>query len=539
MNPLRKAINKNTVVLIQPPNGMLGAFVYHMPLGLLYTASKIVKHGFNVKIVDLRIEKRNWRECLTETITDETLLVGFSVMSGAPVLNSLQIGRLIKKLYPDIPIVWGGPHLLLNFHDAMQDPNVDFAISGYGSTPMLQLCQHLIRQDESHDLPLIEGLSYRTKKGVNSVPSSCKVEVLNYRDIPYDLIEHNLHNYGQLGNGKRIFSVYSAMGCPYDCAFCSSPVQTRKHEVRYLKINPKQVIDHIEFLHTRYKAEYIYFIDDDSFVDIAHVESIIDGINKRNLKIQLAFRGARINEILKMTPEFLNKLVSSGTDILHIGAESGSQRILDMVNKSIQVEEIIEANLKLSRIKGIRPVYNWLVGLPSETTQDLILTQNIIITILEDNPAAIIMPPNRYRPLRGSELYEESIKRGYSPPKDAIEWSSQEAESYYKLPWITPEIESHIRMMHVASYFIDNKLFKLPTGKGLFYIFLKISARIYRPIATARLKSHNASFMVEYLPLHLVSILNRTTNKLKLAACATRLQRNCSKIKNEKKNEAQ
>jgi len=78
------------------------------------------------------------------------------------------------------------------------------------------------------------------------------------------------------------------------------------------------------------QANYIYFIDDDSFPKLKHVEQIIDLLQERNLPVGLGFRGARINEIKKMDHSFLNKLAKAGTDIMHIGAESGSDRILKL-----------------------------------------------------------------------------------------------------------------------------------------------------------------------------------------------------------------
>ena len=74
------------------------------------------------------------------------------------------------------------------------------------------------------------------------------------------------------------------------------------------------MIDHIEYVMERFGADFIYFIDDDSFVNLAHVEGIIDAIKARGLNIKLGFRGARINEIKRMSHEFLSKLADAGTD---------------------------------------------------------------------------------------------------------------------------------------------------------------------------------------------------------------------------------
>ena len=155
----------------------------------------------------------------------------------------------------------------------------------------------------------------------NDTPTTA-FEYMNYEDIPYHLIE-DYSVYGQLDQDKMIFSMYSAVGCPYQCTFCSSPAQySNIPGKKWVPLGAKTVVNHIQYVVENHGANYIYFIDDDLFPRLDHVEAIIDEIAARGINVKLGFRGARINEIKRMSDKFLTKLANAGTDILHIGASA-------------------------------------------------------------------------------------------------------------------------------------------------------------------------------------------------------------------------
>lgn len=364
--------------------------------------------------------------------------------------------------------------------------------------PLLRLAKFLRGDADAAPVSVMPGLLYREGSAIIAVEPENKFELIDYRDIPYYLIEDNLDRYGQLDSKERIFSIYSVMGCPYKCAFCSSPAQYKNIKKKYEPLPPSEVADHIEYVQKKYGATYIYFIDDDSFADLAHVEAIIDEINKRKLKIKLGFRGARINEIKKMSDEYLTKLADAGTNIMHIGAESGSQRMLDLVNKNCTVEEIIEINNKMARHPEIKTAYNWILGLPGEELEDLRKTQKLIMRLIKDNPNAIIFIPNKYRPLPGTVLYELALKYGYSKPTRLEDWINVEVEGDYRPPWYTKKLLNTINMMQVTSFFIDGKIFKLKIGDTFKFKIIRLIAKLYAPLAKFRLKHGIAHLLIEY-----------------------------------------
>lgn len=485
------------LLLVYPKLGMSGSLVCHLPLSLLYAAVDSLKAGLTVDLLDVRLNPAHWRERLAQLLGKETLLVGVSVLTGSPIINALEISRLVKKLCPAAKVVWGGPHATFNALEILEEPNVDYVISGYGSKPLRELVAHL-RCEPGAPIPAeIAGLSYRDQGRAVSVPPAPVFEITDYRDIPYYLIEKDLDLYGQLDSGQRIFPLYSAMGCPYQCAFCSSPAQYRHMAKKYVPLPASKVVDHIEDVHKTYGANYIYFIDDDSFPNLEHVESIIDEINRRGIRVGLGFRGARVNEIKRMSDKFLSKLAAAGTDIMHIGAESGSQAILDLINKNCTVADIQEVNRKMARHPEILAAYNWIVGLPGESLEDLRASQRLMLQLVEENPRALIFIPNKFRPLPGTRLYELALAWGYQKPSHLEQWASVEAEGNYRAPWYTDQQAAAIDMMQICSYFIDGKVFKVKVGDTWKFRLIKLAARLYTPVASSRLRSGYSGLLIE------------------------------------------
>lgn len=520
---------RNKVIMVYPRQGFSGTFVNHAPLSLLYASIELVKHGVTVEILDNRLYPTSWMLRLRALLTPDVLAVGISVMSGKPILNAVEIGRLVKSVNPGIAVVWGGPHATF-FPETIleQEWSCDFVVSGYAVQSFYNLVAGLMSNKEPS---AIKGVTYRKDKIIVHNPrDDTKFEQVNYREIPYDLIK-DYSVYGQLDQKRTIFSMYSALGCPYKCAFCSAPAEYAhvigKH---WVPLNVREIVDHIEYVVERYNADYIYFIDDDSFVDLQHVENIMDEISRRGIKIKLGFRGARINEIKRMTDTFLDKLAGAGTDILHIGVESGSNRILELIHKNCTVDDIIACNQKLVKHPQIIAAYNFIVGLPTETMADLKATRDLMFRLVQDNPRCIIFQPNKFRPIPGTELFELARKCwNYDFPKTADEWGNIEVEGDLSAPWYPRGMKGFCDLLLIASYFIDNKINKVTSGATVFYKLLRALNAVYGPIARWRLKHGIYQGLVEYslykiitrrlrntaFHTHSVRSVNRKSNNLK------------------------
>ena len=245
----------------------------------------------------------------------------------------------------------------------------------------------------------------------------------------------------------------------------------------------------------------MYFIDDDSFVNLKHVEGIIEEIGRRNLDVNLGFRGARINEIKKMTDEFLGKLVNAGTNIIHVGAESGSDRILKLIKKNCTTDDILECNRKLARHPEMKTLYNFMMGAPTETFEELDATRKLMVSIVDDHPNSIIGTPNRFRPLKNTELYDLAVEHNYVPPESAVEWKAHEVEDAAPLPWVDKRNKRLMDLILIGSYFVDRKAYKVAAGNSRIEKFVRAADKVYGPVGRWRMRTGNTRFFVE-LPVY-------------------------------------
>ncbi len=488
---------KNKIILVQPTMGISGEFARHIPLSLLYVASGLIKKKFEVIIVDNRIYGSNWRTKLYDFLDENTLFVGLTVMSGSPVSNAIEVSKAVKKS-GNIPVVWGGSHPTIKPKQILEKEYIDFTVSGSGVSTSVKLAEILQKNNiNSEELKDIPGLGYKLNREIHINPPYRGFEPVCYTDIPYFLIKDFSH-YGQIGSTEKIFPIYSAYGCPYNCAFCISPTLYRDFNHKWIALPAEEIVDHMTYLIKNYEATEIYFYDDDSFVNLKHIHSVIKEVKRRQIKIKMSFRGARVNEVLKMDREYIDDLAETGTNILHIGIESGSQKILDLFNKGIKIEDIIEMNRKLSQNKKIIAGYNWIIGTPTETPEDIKKTTDLILKLIDENPRCLIFQPNKFRPIPESKLHELSIKHGYKEPTCLEEWIDEEVEGDKSQPWYTEELKKIIKMLQVTCYFIDNKPSLLLKNNSLKNMIVKFLSMLYRPFARYRFKYGITSLLIEY-----------------------------------------
>jgi len=489
---------KDRILLIQPTMGISGEYVRHIPLSLLYVASGLVKSGFRVTILDNRIHSDRWRKAVLEELDDSVLCVGLTVMSGSPIANSIEVSKMIKERGA-IPVVWGGAHPTARPGQILEKEYIDYTVSGSGVSSTVKLAEFL-REGVSlaRELEGIPGLGYRKEGCICLNDPYQGFEHVPYTDLPYDLVAGNLKHYGQIGSKDVIFPIYGAYGCPYQCTFCISPKLYRHFGKKWVPLGADEIAEHIGHVSRRYGATGIYFYDDDSFVDLNHVASIIDEVKKRGIAVKMSFRGARVNEVLKMDEQYLKALSDAGTHMLHIGMESGSKRIRDLRRKNISVENVLEVNRKLARVDTIIAAYNWIVGTPTETMEDMAQSRALILRLVEENQRAIIFQPNKFEPLPGTELFELALKHGYKEPATLEEWVIEEREGDRPQPWYSPDMDREIKMLQVASYFIDRKSELLLERKSFRNSLIKLMISLYRPLARYRFRKGCSAFLLEY-----------------------------------------
>jgi radical SAM superfamily enzyme YgiQ (UPF0313 family) len=187
-----------------------------------------------------------------------------------------------------------------------------------------------------------------------------------------------------------------------------------------------------------------------------------------------------------------------GVTHLQLGLESGSQRLLDYLQKDISVDQVIRVNKRLSRYRKLRPIYNLFCGVPGERIEDLKMTKELMLRLIDDNPNCLTGFPANYKPIPGSVLYDIAVEMGLIPPENLEEWAEYDSSrTNISFPWYSKEYGKYVKMLQLASYVIDDKVSKELPMNNIKHILIRLAARLYKPIALYRLRHDDMRWLFE------------------------------------------
>jgi len=386
-----------------------------LPLGILSVGSALKKSGFNVKLININEKEINKT---TKYIADKKpSYVGISVMTGIQTKHSAEFSKKIKKLAP-IKILWGGIHPSLLPEQCLKENYIDFVIIGEGEETIIEFTQKL-QQNQSFKDTL--GLGYKENNKIIINPPRPFIKNLSEWRLDFSLINVEKFIY-KLDKYKRVIAYKTSRGCPFNCAFCYNYVFNQSRW-RAWPIN--NIVEDIEYLKNNYKIDAVKFYDDNFFVD---KNRAIELLRKINLPAHLEVRIDIIDD------ELAKELKERQVFDLLIGAESGSDRLLSMINKKITVEKIIAAVKSLAKYK-VPATYSVIVGLPTETKQEFNETIDLLYKIYKIHHQAKFTL-GAYMPYPGSIMYNLAIQYGFKPPTKTEDWGKIDRfRKDFETPW--------------------------------------------------------------------------------------------------------
>lgn len=423
---------KYKILLVYPKVGSEAKNVsLFPPLALLYLASHLKE--FSVAIFDQRVDdiKR-----FDELLAQRPLCVGFSVMTGPQIKFSLELADNVKE--KGIPTVFGGVHPSILPEQTKEDMRVDYIIVGEGELGFRNLIESLA--DNKKIGPII-------KEGK-------AVDLNNAPVIPYELVDVEEYVYSGAIQGRALPVVFSR-GCPFACTFCCNPILTNR---KWRTMDVGLITRQLHELGDTYNLESVIFWDENMTVDPHMVNELAKGMGGRFKWLAQS----RMNMLLKLD---LGYLETMGLVLLSCGIESGSTRILDKIKKEEKVEEYREANRLLAKT-AISAWYNYIVGYPFETVEDLKLTVELAMQMLDENPHANNNTFYILVPYPGSEI-ASFINDSNMLPRSFREWADF-GRYNFNVNWHTPDMLKLYERVCFSSKFVGRKLLRLfPQDQGL------------------------------------------------------------------------
>jgi radical SAM superfamily enzyme YgiQ (UPF0313 family) len=291
--------------------------------------------------------------------------------------------------------------------------------------------------------------------------------------------------------GMDHISFNSSRGCTFGCAFCWEPAF---HGRKWRAMKAETVLDQIKRIIRDYNIRGFLFTDDNFFIDMKRAYNILEGIVRADLNISLGKLQMRADAICKMDRDFLELLVRAGAKRIHVGVESGSQRILDLIKKGETVEKVIEANLKLAPYP-IVPLYLFMMGLPTEIPEDFAQSIRLAVQLTDENPRAV-KTFNIYTPYPGTELYDHVVQLGLEEPQRLEDWHRFNFRNISGgSEWVLPKLKRLIEGLDFPLMFLGKGHFVTPYKKT--NPLVVALARLYYPIARRRVTNLDARFPIE------------------------------------------
>lgn len=399
------------------------------PLGLAYLAASLRQHGHAPTIVDgvgsavgrftpflqgtflhgLPIPE------IVERVPADTELLGIGVMFSDYWPLAKRVVAVLRGRFPNVPIVLGGEHVSACASFCLEDAKADFAVVGEGEETLCALADALERNDggSAHACGAgIDGLVFRDGNGtLIENPRRKRMRALDALPWPaWDLVP--LENYVDTGlmygvsAGRRSMVLLASRGCPYTCKFCSNESMWGTN---YFRRDPKDVVDEMQHYVERYGARDFQFHDLTFVVSRSWSLRVAQEIVDRGLDITWQLVAGTRSEAID--EEILRTFSASGCKAIYLAPETGSQRIIDITRKRVNLEKVLSVAriVKRNRI-DIRVGAFIIYGFPEETIKDVLKTYWLLLRMLA--AGFDVVDSARFSAYPGSEYHDIALREG-------------------------------------------------------------------------------------------------------------------------------
>jgi anaerobic magnesium-protoporphyrin IX monomethyl ester cyclase len=321
------------------------------PLGILYISAYLRSRGFEVDVYD-----STWgsREELFR-ILDE----------GPPAMLGLYVNLLTRRSALAIiararasgwRVIAGGPEPA-NYAEEYLNAGADYVVPGEGEVVM----ERLLAGEHAPD-----GVVYRDSSAGAVVRTPAAPQIRDLDSLPWpDRGQIDIHRYlaaWRERHGAGSVSLITARGCPYSCRWCSHSTYGKTHRRR----SPAAAADEAEWILDQYGPEMLWYADDVFTIHHGWTLQYAAELKRRGIRIpfECITRADRLN------PQITDSLAEMGCFRVWIGSESGSQRMLDAMERGVRVEQVQDA-VALARTRGIQAGMFLMWGYEGEQTEDI------------------------------------------------------------------------------------------------------------------------------------------------------------------------
>ena|SRR5215204_975454 len=421
------------------------------PLGILYISAYLEQNGFPNNVYDSTF---NTLEGLKSSLLSERpdiLGIYTNLMTKLNVLKIISFVRSADVLN-HTKIVLGGPEIR-NHKENFLRFGADVIVFGEGEDTMLDIV-NVYAQDGDPDLRDLPGTAFLDEqKNVITNPERTLIRDINHLPFPArDKI--NLQKYfdtWRQHHGISMINLNTMRGCPYSCKWCSRAV----YGSSYRRRSPALVADEIQYLKQNYDFDMIWFVDDVFTINHKWLREFVNEMESRQVKVPYEI----ITRADRLTEEVVQLLKQSGCFRVWIGAESGSQKIIDAMDRRVKVDDVRKM-IQLVKSYGIEAGTFIMLGYPGENETDIEETLHHLKTSNPDHYTITVAYPIKGTPLYAEveNLFVEDLPWNNSTDRD-IDFKRTYNRKYYDhaITWIHYEMLFHRKKKNLKSLLLKLK----------------------------------------------------------------------------------
>lgn len=398
----------------------------HPPLGTLYAAAVLRSVGHEVSLFDAMLAEgtHEWDAALERVQPTVAILYedNFNYLSKMSLIRMREAAYCMivsAKKQGCIVVVAGAD--MTDHPQAYLDQGADYVLLGEGEQTLLELIAALATTPPSSPETILALACYDGSRLVRNAPRPVLRDLDSLPMPAWDLIDMQRYRQAWAQHGSFSLNLVTTRGCPFHCNWCAKPIWGQK----YNSHSPRYVVEQMKVLKRDYAPSYLWFMDDIMGIREQWIEEFADLLDEHHAHIP--FKSLNRADLL-LRGRTIPALARAGADVVWIGAESGSQKILDAMDKGTQVEQIYEATRKLHE-HGVKVAFFLQFGYPSETRADIDLTLKMVRDLMPDDIGISVSYP-----LPGTPFYER-VRDQLSNQKNW--YDSQDMAMLYRGPFVT------------------------------------------------------------------------------------------------------
>ncbi len=449
------------------------------PLGTLYGAAYLRTKGYGVSLFDTNLKKSP--DEIVPALNEEKpkyLVIfddGFNYLTKMCLTNMREAAFRLTELGKEAGcIVIVSSSDSTDHYDMYLSKGADYVILGEAEITLGKLINNL--EEENSELQNVQGLVYISNhKTINTGRRDIIKDLDSLPTPAWDLVDINSYKSIWLENhGSFSLNIATTRGCPFKCNWCAKPIYGNRYNTR----SPENVVEEIEYLIDKYHPDHFWVCDDIFGLKPGWVRRFRNLVKEKDLKFKYKIQ-SRVDLLLQ--EDTIDALAESGAETVWVGAESGSQKILDAMDKGTTVVQIHSAT-KLLKSKGIKTAFFLQFGYLGEEKEDIQKTIDMVLELLPDDIGISVSYP-----LPGTVFYEKvkdelKTKANWSDSDDlAVMFESTYPPQFYK-------------KLHRYVHKVYRKKQGIKTIKNLFL----------KPTAITKRKLRSALLTFYYIPTSII-----------------------------------